>query len=317
MAVSVVVCAYTLDRWDQLSLAMASVAAQSAVDETILVVDHNDELLERARTRWPEARVLANAGPQGLSSARNTALRIATGDIIAFLDDDAVADPGWLDALLAGFTDASVVAVGGSAVPIWPGPAGPAPAVLPDELLWIVGCSYRGLPTEPGPVRNVMGCSMAFRRAPLMSIGGFNADTGRVGKLPIGCEETEACILLRQADPSRVVHYEPSARVRHHVSEDRVRMAYVAHRSWCEGLSKAGIARTVGHQDALSTESAYATRVLPAAVWRELRRGPRGVVAATAIVLSLGLAGAGYVRGRFARVRTGGPRPALISQASA
>jgi len=314
MTVSVVICAYTLDRWDQLSLAMASVAAQGGAQETILVIDHNDELLERARDRWPEARVLANEGPRGLSSARNTALRVAAGDIVAFLDDDAAADPGWLDILVAGFTGPSVVAVGGSAVPIWPDAA---PAVLPDELLWIVGCSYTGLPTEPGPVRNVMGCSMAFRRDPLMSIGGFNADTGRVGKLPIGCEETEACILLRQADPTHVVRYEPSARVRHHVSADRTRMAYVAHRSWCEGLSKAGIARTVGHQDALSTESAYATRVLPAAVWRELRRGRRGVAAATAIVLSLGLAGAGYLRGRLARVHSGGPRPALTRKATA
>jgi len=313
MSVTVVICAYTLDRWDQLSLAIDSVTAQARADETILVIDHNPELLDRARVRWPDVRVLANEGPRGLSSARNTALRVAAGDIVAFLDDDAAAEPGWLDTLVDGFTDASVVAVGGSAEPIWPGEA---PAVLPDELLWIVGCSYRGLPTEPGPVRNVMGCSMAFRREPLLAIGGFNADTGRVGKLPIGCEETEACILLRQADPSHVVRYEPTARVRHHVSADRVRLAYVAHRSWCEGLSKAGIARTVGRTDALSAESAYATRVLPAAVWRELRRGPRGLPAATAIVLSLGLAGAGYVRGRLARVRSGGPRPSLTEKAS-
>jgi len=313
MSVTVVICAYTLDRWDQLSLAIDSVTAQARADETILVIDHNPELLDRARVRWPDVRVLANEGPRGLSSARNTALRVAAGDIVAFLDDDAAAEPGWLGTLVDGFTDASVVAVGGSAEPIWPGEA---PAVLPDELLWIVGCSYRGLPTEPGPVRNVMGCSMAFRREPLLAIGGFNADTGRVGKLPIGCEETEACILLRQADPSHVVRYEPTARVRHHVSADRVRLAYVAHRSWCEGLSKAGIARTVGRTDALSAESAYATRVLPAAVWRELRRGPRGLPAATAIVLSLGLAGAGYVRGRLARVRSGGPRPSLTEKAS-
>lgn len=314
MSISVVICAYTLDRWEQLVLAMASVAAQGDRHETILVVDHNDELLSRAVTRWPEATVLANEGARGLSAARNTALRVAHGDIVAFLDDDAVAEPHWLDTLVAGFTGTAVVAVGGSAVPIWPHTA---PAVLPEELLWIVGCSYRGLPTEPGPVRNVMGCSMAFRREPLQALGGFNADTGRVGRRPIGCEETEVCIRLRQADPTRVVRYEPSARVRHHVSADRVRMGYVAHRSWCEGLSKAGIARTVGRQDALSAESAYATRVLPAAVWRELRAGPRGLVAATAIVLSLGLAAAGYVRGRLARVRPGGVRTSLTEKAPA
>ncbi|WP_106816145.1 glycosyltransferase family 2 protein [Microbacterium timonense] len=308
MSVSVVICAYTLDRWDQLVLAMESVAAQEPEHETILVVDHNDELLLRARERWPHATVMPNEGPRGLSSGRNTALRVAAGDVVAFLDDDAYAEEGWLATLVAPFDDSAVVATGGSAAPIWPGTA---PAVLPDELLWIVGCSYRGLPTQAGEVRNVMGCSMAFRKDPLLRVGGFNPDTGRVGKLPIGCEETEVCIKLRQADPSAIVWYEPTARVRHHVSEDRVRFAYVARRSWCEGLSKAAIARTVGRQDALSAESAYASRVLPAAVWRELRRGARGVVPAMAVVTSLGLAGAGYVRGRFARVRAGAVRPAL------
>lgn len=305
MSVSVVICAYTLDRWDQLVKAMDSVSVQQPAHETILVVDHNRALFDRAVLRWPDAVVIENSGSRGLSAGRNSALEVATGSVVAFLDDDAVADPGWLESLAVPFADADVVAVGGSAEPIWPGEA---PAVLPEELLWIVGCSYRGLPVVPGPIRNVMGCSMAFRREPLMAIGGFNPDTGRVGKLPIGCEETEVCIQLSQADPSRVILYAPTARVRHHVSADRVRMKYVLHRSWCEGLSKAAISRTVGRRDALATESAYATRVLPAGVWRELRRGPRGVVPATAIILSVAAAAAGYARGRVATVRAGAAR---------
>ena len=308
MSVSVVICAYTLGRWDQLVQAVDSVQHQEPLHETILVVDHNDTLLARSRARWPDLAVLANAGAQGLSAGRNTALETATGDIIAFLDDDAVAEPHWLQRLVEPFEDAKVVAVGGSAAPIWPGAA---PAVLPDELLWIVGCSYRGLPVEPGPIRNVMGCSMAFRRAPLMRIGGFNPDTGRVGRRPIGCEETEVCIRLRQEDPSRSILYAPGAGVRHHVSEDRVRMAYVVHRSWCEGLSKAAISRTVGRREALAAESTYATKVLPAGVVRELTRGPRGIAAAAAIVLSVGAAALGYLRGRFAPMRVSAPRSPL------
>lgn len=312
MSVSVVICAYTLDRWEQLVLAMDSVAAQEPEHQTILVVDHNEELLQRALARWPEALIVANEGRRGLSSGRNTALAHASGEIVAFLDDDAYAEPGWLAQLTSGFSAPSVVAVGGSAVPIWPGRE---PAVLPEELLWIVGCSYRGLPVEPGPVRNVMGCSMAFRRQPLLAIGGFNPDTGRVGRLPIGCEETEVCIKLQRVDSSASVRYEPAARVRHHVSADRVGWSYVARRSWCEGMSKAAISRTVGRHDALSAESAYATRVLPAAVWRELRRGVPGFTPALAIVTSVVLAGAGYLRGRFARVRTGAAlTPALVAE---
>lgn len=314
MSVSVVICAYTLDRWDQLVLAMDSVSFQSPAHEMILVVDHNPELLERARSRWPDSVVLSNTSRRGLSGGRNTALQIASGEVIAFLDDDAVAEPGWLAALVMPFEDPLVVAVGGTATPIWPDEA---PAVLPVELLWIVGCSYRGLPESAGPIRNVMGCSMAFRRSPLLEIGGFNLDTGRVGKRPIGCEETEACISLRQSDPARVILHAPAARVRHHVSADRVRFSYVANRSWCEGLSKAGIARTVGRQDALASETAYAARVLPAGVWRELRRGRSGLVPAFAIVVSLGLAGAGYVWGSIAAVRPGAARERVSEEVRA
>ena len=299
MSLSVIICAYTLDRWDQLVLAVESLGRQTLAHEVILVSDHNDELFARAVATWPEIVVLANDGPRGLSGARNRALREATGDIAAFLDDDAWADEQWLERLAARFDDPRVVAVGGAALPIWPVAE---PAVLPPELLWVVGCSYRGLPAEAGEVRNVMGCSMAFRRAPLLAIGGFNPDTGRVGTLPVGCEETEACILLRHADPRRVVMFEPAAVVHHHVSPDRVRLRYVLRRSWCEGISKAAISRTVGSKDSLSVESAYVVTTLAAAVARSLVRGPRGWTGGFAIVMSVLLAGAGYLRGSLSPV---------------
>ncbi|GAA3631132.1 glycosyltransferase family 2 protein [Microbacterium awajiense] len=312
VSVSVVVCAYTLDRWDQLALAMASLRSQEPAHDTVLVIDHNPQLLERARRAWPEATVLANSGRQGLSAARNTALNATTAEVVAFLDDDAYARPGWLATLVAPFADPAVVAVGGSAEPIWPGAT---PAVLPPELLWVVGCSYRGLPQESADVRNVMGCSMAFRRAPLVGIGAFNPDTGRVGRRPIGCEETEACIRLRQQDAGAIIRYEPTATVGHHVSADRTTMKYVVHRGWCEGLSKAALARTIGRRDALSDESVYARRVLPAGVARELRAGRlRG---AAAIVLCLGATTLGYVRGLAAQIQPGAVRDELAIGAAA
>lgn len=296
MSIAVVICAYTLDRWDQLVLSIESVLSQQPAHETILVVDHNDALLARAQERWPGVTVIANGGSQGLSSARNSALAETDAEVVAFLDDDAWADEGWLADLTAPFTDPAVVATGGRALPIWPGST---PAVLPPELLWIVGCSYLGLPEEDADVRNVMGCSMAYRTSPLRAIGGFNPDTGRVGRLPIGCEETEACILLRADDPERVIRYVPGAIVHHHVSADRVRLRYVAHRSWCEGVSKAAISRTVGRRRALASESAYVTRVLPAGILRVLGDGPRGWIGAGAISVSLLMAAAGFARGRL------------------
>ena len=70
---SVVICAYTEKRWDQLVAAVESVQAQDEpVGQIVLVIDHHDELLRKASERWPKLTVVANSGPQGLAGARNT-----------------------------------------------------------------------------------------------------------------------------------------------------------------------------------------------------------------------------------------------------
>jgi GT2 family glycosyltransferase len=148
---------------------------------------------------------------------------------------------------------------------------------------------------------------MAFRRGVLLSSGGFNLDTGRVGRLPLGCEETELCIRVRQADASARVVYEPRATVRHRVTLDRTGWSYLVSRSYFEGVSKAALSRTLGRRDALAAESSYVRTVLPRAVVRELRgTGSGGATRAAAIVVSLGAVGSGYLRGSMRRpVRVG------------
>ena len=296
---SVVICAYTEKRWDQLVAAVESVQAQDEpVGQIVLVLDHHDGLLDKASERWPTLTVLANSGPQGLSAARNTGIEASWGDIVLFLDDDAVADPDWARRLTAPYSDPTILGVGGSAQPMW---QQPPPAWWPREFGWVVGCSYRGQPTSVAPVRNLMGCNMSVRREVFARVGGFAEDLGRIGRNPLGCEETELCIRIRQTyrrmgRDARVV-FEPAAQVDHRVSGDRVRWAYLRRRSWSEGLSKAAVARLVGSEDALSTERSYVATVLPRAVLRELRAGR--VASAAAVVAALAATTAGYLRGRL------------------
>ncbi|ARC55647.1 Putative mycofactocin biosynthesis glycosyltransferase MftF [Frondihabitans sp. 762G35] len=294
--VSVIVCAYTQRRWQDLQDSVESARAQAEATEVIVVIDHEPALLAMAQDRWPTLTVIANEQTQGLSGARNTGVGHATSEIVAFLDDDATADADWLTWMLDSFSDPNVAGVGGHAEPVWPDAKGPA--LYADELLWIVGCSYRGLPTEHADVRNVIGCTMAFRRAAIVTAGGFSTAVGRVGNIPLGGEETELCITIRQADPAARICYEPMSLVNHRVSADRATWRYLSRRSFYEGVSKAVLSRTLGRGDSLSSESSYLTRVLPGAFLRELSRtGRGGGKRAAAIALTVLATVAGYALG--------------------
>ena len=297
-SLSVVVCAYTTDRWDDLRAAVASVLAQrEPVDELLLVVDHCPELARRATAELPGVRTLVNTERRGLSGARNSGVAAARGEVVAFLDDDAAAEPDWSRRLLDGYRDPRVQGVGGLVRPAWDTGR---PRWFPPEFDWVVGCSYRGLPEHPSPVRNFIGANMSFRRAALLAAGGFRTDLGRVGRRPLGCEETELCLRLSSHDPGAVLLYQPAAAVRHHVPEARSGWSYFRSRCYAEGLSKARVARYAGRGPALASERAYLRSTVPTAVVRGLRPGS-GSAPGTVAALATGVGATllGYAAGRL------------------
>ncbi|HYZ30190.1 MAG TPA: glycosyltransferase family 2 protein [Thermoleophilaceae bacterium] len=306
--VSVVICSYTDARWDALAAAVEALGSQTRRPlEVILSIDHNPALVERATQAFPRALVVRNDEHEGLSGARNTGIRHATGEVVAFLDDDAQPDPDWLETLASVFEDPEVVGAGGVALPDWV--EGAPAAWLPAEMYWVVGCSYRGLPTQTGEIRNPIGANMAFRRATLRAVGGFTDGIGRIGAVPLGCEETELSIRARARTGGKVLHV-PDARVRHQVTASRVTWRYFLSRCWAEGLSKSLVASRVGSGPALASERRYATRVVPRGIARNLGqavRGDRGAAArAVAIAAGLAAASAGYVVGTLRRDRGSG-----------
>lgn len=318
LAFSVVVCAYTEDRWEDTLAAVSSVRAQShPALEILLVVDHNPVLRERLAREYKETdgvRVLANAGPRGLSAGRNTGIAEARGEIVAFLDDDAVAERDWLRYFAEGYADPAVQAVGGRTVPVWA--SGRRPAWFPEEFDWVVGCAYRGLPTGRSPVRNVLGGNASFRRTAFDAAGGFATGIGRDGdRRPLGCEETELCIRLSRARPDAVLLLDDRAVIHHRVPHARERFGYFRTRTYSEGLSKALVARSVGAGRGLQSERRYTTRVLPAGVARGLRDAllgrPGGAGRAGAIVTGVLAAAAGYAVGSV-RAHRGGTAFAVV-----
>jgi glucosyl-dolichyl phosphate glucuronosyltransferase len=300
--VSVVICAYTEERWEETLRAVASVQSQEpAPHQVILVVDHNPELHTRLARQLPDVCVVPNDNRRGPSGARNTGVALATGDIVAFLDDDAIGQPGWLAALTHPYADPDVIGVTGRAEPEW---ATRRPAWWPGEFDWIVGCTYTGM--EPGVVRNVHVCNASFRRD-LFAIGGFACHIGgRSNRSTLGCEETEFCIRAAKAQPRGVFVYDDRAVIAHHVPLARQSFSYFRSRCLNEGMSKALVTESVGFRAGLATERGYTAVTLPAGVLRGLRRGAHGdwagLLSAGAIIVGLMYTTLGFSLGLVQRI---------------
>lgn len=297
---SVVVCAYTENRWDYLLGAIDSLQSQRApCREVILVVDHNESLLERARLQIPDVTVLANVGPHGASASRNTGVSAATGAVVAFIDDDAEVMPNWSTCICRALDDGSA-GVGGSLLPEW---EGRPPAWFPPALLWVVGCSYTGLPKKRDYVRNVIAANMLCRRDAFTSVGGFRAGFGKTD-VRSGGEETELCIRITSATGKLWV-YEPCARARHRVPASRMRVRYLIRRCWDEGWMKNQLSGIVASDSALFAEKRYLREVIPRevsdSIRRTLRGDPAGVAQAAVTLSGIAAAAAGFCAGRVAQ----------------
>ena len=303
--ISVILSTYSDERWDDLVASVDSVRRQwLAPREIVVVVDHNPGLLAKARACLEDVSVIDNYLPRGLA-ARNAGAAAAQGEIVAFLDDDAIAEPDWLAQLSTAFEDPRVLGAGGYIEPLW---LAGRPVWFPAEFNWVVGCSYRGLPEMAAPVRNVIGCNMAFRRWAWAAVGGFRTDLGHIGSRPLGCDETEFCIRLGQRWPRHRLLYLPSARVRHRVPAARARFRYFWLRCLLEGQTKARVTRIVGARDGLASERAHVLGALPRGLAHELggavaHRDPGGIARAGAIVVGLALTIAGYVAGALRQWR--------------
>jgi glucosyl-dolichyl phosphate glucuronosyltransferase len=317
-SLSVVVCTYDEARRPLLDRGLEALQCQhEPPGAVIVVVDHNPRLLDALRSDYPHLTVVPNTRARGLSGARNCGLALAATPVVAFLDDDAVPQPDWVAQLARAYQAVGgqpVLGVGGAIIPFW---AGGRPSWFPAEFDWVVGCTYQGARSDPGPVRNMLGANMSFLTGELRRIGGFRDGIGRIGTVPLGCEETEACIRMAEHYPSGQIRFEPTARVHHYVPADRGTWRYLLRRCWAEGLSKAHVAALAGRSSALADERGYATRTLPRAVVRALGEAVRGLRAAplsraAAVVAGLAVTTAGFVAGQLRlRGRQAEPAPQL------
>jgi len=239
MRVSVVLCTHTLDRYDDLLEAAASVRSGTYEDaELVLVSDGNPDVAERFEADFADAedvRITALPENRGLLAARNHGAETATGDVVAFLDDDAIAAPDWIAQLVEAYEHRDALAAGGKMVPEW---VAGRPVFLPEEFYFLIGATHEGFADGAGEVRNTSGSNLSFRREVFLELGGFDTEIGgRQGDANLQGGETELCARLRQ-EYGEGVWYNPEAVVAHKVFEYRTDPRWLFDRAFWQGYSK-------------------------------------------------------------------------------
>jgi glucosyl-dolichyl phosphate glucuronosyltransferase len=310
--VSVVIPCHTERRWTQLCAAIDSALSQQpAPVEIVVAVDHNETLFARASAELPHVTVVRNAYQRGVSGNRNSGVQHTRTPLVALLDDDAFAHPGWLAGLTEPFEDPAVVGTGGAIAPAW---ESHRPAWFPDEFLWAVGGAYTGLPTTRAQVRNVWSASMAVRRETFDAVGGFRVGFGKVGDRARP-EDTDLCLRMSDVAGGQWI-YVPDAVIDHPVPADRSTFRFFVHRCYQEGRGKVELARLNRGGESLGSERDYLTRTLPRAVVRGFgdtlrRRQAAGIARSAAVVAGFGAAGFGGAIETLRRRPEPQPQPAL------
>jgi glycosyltransferase involved in cell wall biosynthesis len=350
--VSVIICCYTEERLKDIHEAVESVLVQTLKPrEVIIAIDHNKQLYQKLAETYrdsveigsdavnliqcpnlqspvpnpqspipsPQSPIpvvlVLNRGAQGLSETRNVGIRASSGDIVAFIDDDALAGPDWLENLVKPFQSpipylqSHVVAVAGRAIPLWLN--GSRPFWFPEELDWIVGCTYKGLPTgtpnfeprtlnsELRTIRNVAGCNMAFRKGVFEKAGFWGGEIGAVGQKLKGGEEAELCLRIKHRIPQTLILYEADALVYHKVPRRRATLRWIAIHSFAEGSCKAKVDKLSSRfsQKRLSTETSYLRYLIFQSIPERLARFYRGgsLPQIAAIITCIAATGVGYL----------------------
>jgi glucosyl-dolichyl phosphate glucuronosyltransferase len=256
--VSIVVCTCKLDNYVNLTAAINSLLSQSyPAMEILVVVDGDQALHDKMLSDYgnhPVVKSFFLKENQGVSGARNAGIKAARGDIIAFLDDDAIAAEDWLDHLINTYREFGALAVGGKILPVW---KDRAPDYLPDELYWLVGVTNSGFAAEcVVEVRNTFGPNMSFKNEVFQKIGLFNQSFGFARTSHMQAEEPELALRMKQRLGKGVL-YNPQAVVYHNISPEKTRVGGLLKRAFYQGYSKAFLNRRYASSGSMNSEKSY------------------------------------------------------------
>ena len=299
MNVSVVVPTYSEERLPDLHECVEALLAQTYDDvEVVIVVDGNQALADSIEEEYgtEEQVVIFNmAEERGPISRANMGVVLASGDIVALTDDDAVPSQDWVETLVETYErHEDAIAVGGKMVPEW---VVEDPGYIPEEFHFLIGVSHRGFPETEQEVRNTFGANLSFKRDVYMKLGGIKQ--GGIDPSQIQGRETEFCARMRRTYGKGVI-YNPDAVVSHKIFEYRTDKRWLLERAFWQGYSKRAMATLVPDQS--GNESQFARdlflRYFPDRVFDALRGASDDVVPKFVMLVALTAAiSVGYLWG--------------------
>lgn len=239
-SISAIICTHNRDTY--LGAAIDSLLAQNtAIGFEVIVVDNgsSDRTAEVVKQRLCDPRLKYVFEPVlGLSVARNTGAVNASGEILAYLDDDAVASASWLNILYSAYQGNSKLAIaGGKVTLLWPEGIQP-PRWLSPGLAANLGAYDLGTSVVyiENPGLTPRGLNYSIRSSFLAEIGGFDTNLGRVGKNLLSNEELQMTELALKRGWQ--VAYLPDALAAHNVSPERLNRSWFFSRGWWQGISE-------------------------------------------------------------------------------
>jgi glycosyltransferase involved in cell wall biosynthesis len=300
MQVSVVVCTYAMDRYDAFTEAVESALAQTYEPiEVVLVVDGNPEVFERVQADFGDVEDVVthcNDENRGISYSRTKGAKLASGEVVAMIDDDAVAHEDWIESLVAVYDARDAVAVAGDVRPDW---QTEKPDFFPAEFYWLVGCVEPGFAEDGEEIRNGYGSNISFRRDVFLEAGGYDTHTGRRGDKHVQAHEAPVCIRIRELTGKGVI-YTDDAVVEHTLFDYRGEFRWLVFRSFWQGYSKRVMALL--YPDADGDETAYLRFLFLDRVPRRVKGlvtkpSVAAVLQLVAMVVFTGAVGLGYLYG--------------------
>lgn len=268
--------------------------------EVICIVDGNEDYFQMIKREMPDLKLYLNERNLGLLLSRNRGVELAEGDIVAFIDDDAVADKRWVEELVKMYEEYDAIAAGGKIEPLW---LAEKPKWLPEEFYWMIGATHLGFPEKITEVRNTFGSNLSFRRDVFLELGGFNPEMGGIkGRRMLQGGETELCERMRKRF-GRGVIYNPNAVVYHKIFERRVKFSYLVKRAFWQGYSKAVMRRVAKN---ISDEKKFLEFLVSNSLPKRIKKLPSETLYAfieiVAVMFFTCVVGVGFALGKIKNV---------------